>query len=140
MGTKSCLSTGTDTYLFFFPQDELTALNVKQGFNNQPAVSGDEHGSAKNVNFNPSKVMTPALNLRFCPSRRLLVFLPDSSSQRSHRRFYRSAPTSAASLPRNCDTTRFQTRANVSHRSTRRIISRWSQRGRRAPSTTGSPI
>lgn len=37
-------------------QDELTALNVKQGFNNQPAVSGDEHGSAKNVNFNPSKV------------------------------------------------------------------------------------
>lgn len=38
------------------PQDELTALNVKQGFNNQPAVSGDEHGSAKNVNFNPAKV------------------------------------------------------------------------------------
>lgn len=38
-------------------QDELTALNVKQGFNNQPAVSGDEHGSAKNVNFNPSKVI-----------------------------------------------------------------------------------
>lgn len=38
-------------------QDELTALNVKQGFNNQPAVSGDEHGTAKNVNFNPSKVM-----------------------------------------------------------------------------------
>lgn len=37
-------------------QDELTALNVKQGFNNQPAVSGDEHGSARNVNFNPSKV------------------------------------------------------------------------------------
>ena len=37
-------------------QDELTALNVKQGFNNQPAVSGDEHGSAKNVNFNPAKV------------------------------------------------------------------------------------
>lgn len=31
-------------------------MNVKQGFNNQPAVSGDEHGSAKNVNFNPSKV------------------------------------------------------------------------------------
>lgn len=43
-------------------QDELTALNVKQGFNNQPAVSGDEHGSAKNVNFNPSKVTTPHLN------------------------------------------------------------------------------
>uniref|UniRef100_A0A8C0ECV7 Mediator complex subunit 12 n=1 Tax=Bubo bubo TaxID=30461 RepID=A0A8C0ECV7_BUBBB len=38
------------------PQDELTALNVKQGFNNQPAVSGDEHGSAKNVNFNPAKI------------------------------------------------------------------------------------
>lgn len=38
-------------------QDELTALNVKQGFNNQPAVSGDEHGSAKNVNFNPLKVI-----------------------------------------------------------------------------------
>ncbi len=42
-------------------QDELTALNVKQGFNNQPAVSGDEHGSAKNVNFNPSKVRTLVL-------------------------------------------------------------------------------
>lgn len=41
----------------FLFQDELTALNVKQGFNNQPAVSGDEHGSAKNVNFNPSKVI-----------------------------------------------------------------------------------
>ncbi|KAL7979597.1 hypothetical protein Chor_004755 [Crotalus horridus] len=37
-------------------EDELTALNVKQGFNNQPAVSGDEHGSAKNVNFNPAKI------------------------------------------------------------------------------------
>uniref|UniRef100_A0A671R9R1 Mediator of RNA polymerase II transcription subunit 12-like n=1 Tax=Sinocyclocheilus anshuiensis TaxID=1608454 RepID=A0A671R9R1_9TELE len=37
-------------------EDDLTALNVKQGFNNQPAVSGDEHGSAKNVNFNPSKI------------------------------------------------------------------------------------
>ncbi|XP_078403088.1 mediator of RNA polymerase II transcription subunit 12 isoform X3 [Cetorhinus maximus] len=37
-------------------EDELTALNVKQGFNNQPAVSGDEHGSAKNVNFNPGKI------------------------------------------------------------------------------------
>uniref|UniRef100_H7C191 Mediator complex subunit 12 n=1 Tax=Homo sapiens TaxID=9606 RepID=H7C191_HUMAN len=36
-------------------EDELTALNVKQGFNNQPAVSGDEHGSAKNVSFNPAK-------------------------------------------------------------------------------------
>uniref|UniRef100_A0A8I5KVA6 Mediator complex subunit 12 n=2 Tax=Homininae TaxID=207598 RepID=A0A8I5KVA6_HUMAN len=37
-------------------EDELTALNVKQGFNNQPAVSGDEHGSAKNVSFNPAKI------------------------------------------------------------------------------------
>ncbi|KAE8584082.1 hypothetical protein XENTR_v10020816 [Xenopus tropicalis] len=37
-------------------EDELTALNVKQGFNNQPAVSADEHGSAKNVNFNPAKI------------------------------------------------------------------------------------
>uniref|UniRef100_A0A452H3B1 Mediator complex subunit Med12 domain-containing protein n=1 Tax=Gopherus agassizii TaxID=38772 RepID=A0A452H3B1_9SAUR len=37
-------------------EDELTALNVKQGFNNQPAVSGDEHGTAKNVNFNPAKI------------------------------------------------------------------------------------
>lgn len=46
-------------YIFFFlRQDELTALNVKQGFNNQPAVSGDEHGSARNVNFNPSKVIS----------------------------------------------------------------------------------
>ena len=44
---------------FFCYQDELTALNVKQGFNNQPAVSGDEHGSAKNVNFNPAKVSNP---------------------------------------------------------------------------------
>lgn len=32
---------------------------MKQGFNNQPAVSGDEHGSAKNVNFNPAKVRPP---------------------------------------------------------------------------------
>lgn len=50
----STLSAETDMCFYF--QDELTALNVKQGFNNQPAVSGDEHGSAKNVNFNPSKV------------------------------------------------------------------------------------
>ena len=50
--------------MFYF-QDELTALNVKQGFNNQPAVSGDEHGSAKNVNFNPSKVRTLAQDLHF---------------------------------------------------------------------------
>lgn len=53
--------------LFFF-QDELTALNVKQGFNNQPAVSGDEHGSAKNVNFNPSKVTSSALKLSVLPA------------------------------------------------------------------------
>lgn len=46
--------------LALLPQDELTALNVKQGFNNQPAVSGDEHGSAKNVNFNPAKVKSPS--------------------------------------------------------------------------------
>ncbi|MGH0183474.1 UNVERIFIED_CONTAM: hypothetical protein FKN15_012141 [Acipenser sinensis] len=45
-------------------EDELTALNVKQGFNNQPAVSGDEHGSAKNVNFNPSKDELTALNVK----------------------------------------------------------------------------
>lgn len=49
-----CLFTCEPVSVF---QDELTALNVKQGFNNQPAVSGDEHGSAKNVNFNPSKVI-----------------------------------------------------------------------------------
>lgn len=49
-----------DWHLFF--QDELTALNVKQGFNNQPAVSGDEHGSAKNVNFNPAKVTSVCFN------------------------------------------------------------------------------
>ncbi len=55
-------------------QDELTALNVKQGFNNQPAVSGDEHGSAKNVNFNPSKVKTLALWLSFHPACCLLCF------------------------------------------------------------------
>lgn len=54
-------------------QDELTALNVKQGFNNQPAVSGDEHGSAKNVNFNPSKVMILILDLCLPPVGCLLV-------------------------------------------------------------------
>ncbi|KAJ1196557.1 hypothetical protein NDU88_000425, partial [Pleurodeles waltl] len=37
-------------------EDELTAVNVKQGFANQPAITGDEHGSAKNVNFNPAKI------------------------------------------------------------------------------------
>lgn len=50
-------------FLHTWFQDELTALNVKQGFNNQPAVSGDEHGSARNVNFNPSKVMTNLIML-----------------------------------------------------------------------------
>uniref|UniRef100_A0A8C5YGC0 Mediator complex subunit 12L n=1 Tax=Microcebus murinus TaxID=30608 RepID=A0A8C5YGC0_MICMU len=37
-------------------EDELTAVNVKQGFNNQPAFTGDEHGSARNVVINPSKI------------------------------------------------------------------------------------
>ncbi|NXT74315.1 MD12L protein, partial [Zapornia atra] len=37
-------------------QDELTAVNVKQGFSNQPAFSGDEHGSARNVVINASKI------------------------------------------------------------------------------------
>lgn len=37
-------------------QDELTAVNVKQGFSNQPAFSGDEHGSARNIVINTSKV------------------------------------------------------------------------------------
>ncbi|XP_049485620.1 mediator of RNA polymerase II transcription subunit 12-like protein isoform X14 [Panthera uncia] len=36
-------------------EDELTAVNVKQGFNNQPAFTGDEHGSARNIVINPSK-------------------------------------------------------------------------------------
>ncbi|NWT84489.1 MD12L protein, partial [Lanius ludovicianus] len=37
-------------------QDELTAVNVKQGFSNQPAFSGDEHGSARNIVINTSKI------------------------------------------------------------------------------------
>ncbi|XP_075412060.1 mediator of RNA polymerase II transcription subunit 12-like protein isoform X2 [Tenrec ecaudatus] len=37
-------------------EDELTAVNVKQGFNNQPAFSGDEHASARNIVINPSKI------------------------------------------------------------------------------------
>ncbi|XP_025050034.1 mediator of RNA polymerase II transcription subunit 12-like protein isoform X2 [Alligator sinensis] len=37
-------------------EDELTAVNVKQGFNNQPAFSGDEHGSARNIVINASKI------------------------------------------------------------------------------------
>ncbi|EPQ06032.1 Mediator of RNA polymerase II transcription subunit 12-like protein [Myotis brandtii] len=36
-------------------EDELTAVNVKQGFSNQPAFTGDEHGSARNIVINPSK-------------------------------------------------------------------------------------
>lgn len=42
--------------VLLFLQDELTAVNVKQGFTNQPAFSGDEHGSARNIVINPSKV------------------------------------------------------------------------------------
>uniref|UniRef100_A0A8B9Q6H4 Mediator complex subunit 12L n=1 Tax=Apteryx owenii TaxID=8824 RepID=A0A8B9Q6H4_APTOW len=38
------------------PDDELTAVNVKQGFSNQPAFSGDEHGSARNIVINASKI------------------------------------------------------------------------------------
>lgn len=125
-------------------QDELTALNVKQGFNNQPAVSGDEHGSAKNVNFNPSKVMAhfntaPALAYhsqldRSPPLCWILAILHVPLS------LYRSAQTSAALLQRSCATARFQTQGSVNHRSTRRIISGLSQRGHRAPSITGSRI
>lgn len=68
-----------------FLQDELTALNVKQGFNNQPAVSGDEHGSAKNVNFNPSKVITRCtfnclLHKLFCRSNYFLTAFQISSN------------------------------------------------------------
>ncbi|XP_075717612.1 mediator of RNA polymerase II transcription subunit 12-like protein [Rhinoderma darwinii] len=37
-------------------EDELTAVNVKQGFSNQPAFSGDEYGSARNIVINPSKI------------------------------------------------------------------------------------
>ncbi|XP_065496636.1 mediator of RNA polymerase II transcription subunit 12-like protein [Caloenas nicobarica] len=37
-------------------EDELTAVNIKQGFSNQPAFSGDEHGSARNVVINASEV------------------------------------------------------------------------------------
>ncbi|XP_075058071.1 mediator of RNA polymerase II transcription subunit 12-like protein isoform X2 [Mixophyes fleayi] len=37
-------------------EDELTAVNVKQGFSNQPAFSGDEHGSARNIVINPSEI------------------------------------------------------------------------------------
>ncbi len=41
---------------FPIPLDELTAVNVKQGFSNQPAFSGDEHGSARNIVINASKI------------------------------------------------------------------------------------
>ncbi|KAH0630773.1 hypothetical protein JD844_003966 [Phrynosoma platyrhinos] len=54
--TEGCGLQNRSDAAAFPPDDELTALNVKQGFNNQPAVSGDEHGSAKNVNFNPAKI------------------------------------------------------------------------------------
>ncbi|XP_055579937.1 mediator of RNA polymerase II transcription subunit 12-like protein isoform X15 [Falco biarmicus] len=37
-------------------EDELTAVNVKQGFSNAPAFSGDEHGSARNIVINASKI------------------------------------------------------------------------------------
>ncbi|RXM29446.1 Mediator of RNA polymerase II transcription subunit 12-like protein [Acipenser ruthenus] len=37
-------------------EDELTAVNVKQGFSNQPAFSGDEHGTARNIVINPAKI------------------------------------------------------------------------------------
>ncbi|XP_077146875.1 mediator of RNA polymerase II transcription subunit 12-like protein [Ranitomeya variabilis] len=37
-------------------EDELTAVNVKQGFNNQPAFSGDEYGSARSIVINPSRI------------------------------------------------------------------------------------
>ncbi|XP_038050746.1 mediator of RNA polymerase II transcription subunit 12-like protein isoform X3 [Patiria miniata] len=36
-------------------EDELTATNVKQGFNNQPAFASDEYGSARNSHINPNK-------------------------------------------------------------------------------------
>ncbi|KAL7990916.1 hypothetical protein Chor_014346 [Crotalus horridus] len=45
-----------DINIILYLQDELTAVNVKQGFSNQPAFSGDEHGSARNIVINPSKV------------------------------------------------------------------------------------
>lgn len=66
--------------------------------------------------------------------------LLDPSPCRLLRRLCRSAPTSAASLQRSCATTHSRTRASASHKSTRRTTSRWSLRGRRAPSTTGSQI
>lgn len=102
---------------------------MKQGFNNQPAVSGDEHGSARNVNFNPSKVRLNMLFMALGVSRLAVLIIPLLP--------YRSAPTSAASLQKSCGITHFQTQENGSRRSTRRIISGWSPRGHRAPSIIG---
>lgn len=117
-------------FIVFVLQDELTALNVKQGFNNQPAVSGDEHGSARNVNFNPSKVTTRvAVSCTVCALRFAALMVRPLP--------HRSARTSAASLQKSCGITHFQTRGSGSRRSTRRIISGWSLRGHRAPSIIG---
>lgn len=110
----------------------MTALNVKQGFNNQPAVSGDEHGSARNVNFNPSKVIS---HYTFNCLAKNGFALPISPSL-----LFRSVQTSAASLQKSCGITHFQTQENESHRSTRRIISGSLLRGHRVPSIIGSLI
>lgn len=126
---STCLSLSTSQWLVFVWQDELTALNVKQGFNNQPAVSGDEHGSARNVNFNPSKVRLNMLLMALDVSRSAVLIIPPLP--------YRSAPTSVASLQKSCGITHFQTQENGSRRSTRKIISGWSLRGHRAPSIIG---
>ncbi|XP_041119222.1 mediator of RNA polymerase II transcription subunit 12-like protein isoform X5 [Polyodon spathula] len=45
-------------------EDELTAVNVKQGFSNQPAFSGDEHGTARNIVINPAKLFSGLYPLR----------------------------------------------------------------------------
>ena len=42
-------------------QDELTAVNVKQGFSHIPQIS-DEFGTAKNVNLSAAKVRVKYLN------------------------------------------------------------------------------
>lgn len=126
-------------------QDELTALNVKQGFNNQPAVSGDEHGSAKNVNFNPSKVIFYSSLFLFHLYQTHVVnndAYVVGSLVHSILYYYpnRLVQTSAASLQRSCATTHFQTQANGSLRSTRRTISGSLLPGHRALSTTGLQI
>jgi len=41
-------------------QDELTAINVKQGFSHIPQLS-DEFGTAKNINLSAAKVMDQVL-------------------------------------------------------------------------------